>query len=127
MLVGIQVIGLLFSLFMMYLSFLYFKRNEFGKLEVTIWILLWLFLAFITLFPTALNFLVKNVLSMKRPLDFYMICGFLVVILLTFYNYSMTKKNNLRLERIVRKLASDNYGKETHKDIEKIFEIHEKK
>ena len=112
MVVGIQIVGLAFVVFMLYLTFLHFKRKEFSGLECGTWIVLWLVLAFITLFPTSLNFIVKNILSMKRPLDFYIISGFLFVILLTFFNYSLAKKNNKQIEIIVRKLALNTSGPE---------------
>jgi hypothetical protein len=107
MLVGIQILGILFGLFMTYFTYLKFKRQELGFREMTAWIIVWVGLMFVTLFPTSLNFFVKDVLSMKRPLDFYIICGFLFITLINFYNYAATKRVNQKMELIVRSLASN--------------------
>jgi hypothetical protein len=105
MLVGIQILGILFGLFMTYFTYLKFKRQELSFREMTAWIIVWIGLMFVTLFPTSLNFFVKGALSMKRPLDFYIICGFLFITLISFYNYTAIKKINQKMELIVRSIA----------------------
>src|SRR3989338_4627388 len=104
---GIQLLGLIFGLFMIYFTFLHFKRKQFGVLELTVWIILWGGLLFVTLFPNGLDFLVKRVLSLKRPLDFFIICGFLFLTFLSFYNYTLTKKTALKVEAVVSRIALD--------------------
>jgi len=42
---------------------------------------------------------------MNRPLDFFIVLGFLFLIFLTFFNYTLIKKNQERIERVVRRLA----------------------
>lgn len=102
---GIQIVGIFFGIFMLYLSFLSFKRREFNNGEYLFWIASWVVLIFLTLFPKSLDFLVKKVLSMNRPLDFFIVLGFLFLIFLTFFNYTLIKKNQERIERVVRRLA----------------------
>src|SRR3989338_1203297 len=105
MLLGIQIVGILFGLFMLYLTFLHFKRREFKTLEFNAWVVLWALLMYVTLFPNSLDFLVKGILRLKRPLDFFIICGFLFVALITFLNYSSSKKSEKKIEQIVSQLA----------------------
>ena len=38
---GIQIIGILFGFFMMYYTFLQYKRKEFKMGEYTFWLILW--------------------------------------------------------------------------------------
>ena len=102
---GIQITGILFGLFMLYYSFLNFKKKEFKLFEFSTWAALWVLLIFVALFPNSLDFLIKNVLSLKRPLDFFIIIGFLFLILLTFFNFNATKKNRKKIEKIIGKIA----------------------
>lgn len=102
---GIQIVGILFALFMIYYSFLNYKKKEFKKIEFGGWLVLWSGLIFLTLYPHSVSFLVENILSMQRPLDFFIVSGFLFLIALSFYNYNLARKNNRRLEKIVQEIA----------------------
>ncbi len=105
---GIQVVGLGFGIFMIYISFLQLKRNEFTLFETTAWITLWAGMLFVTIFPKSLNFLVKDVLNLGRHLDFYLILGFLFFIFATFFNYMKVRSNDKKIEKLVRKIALKN-------------------
>jgi len=105
MILGIQILGVLFGLFMIYLTFLHGKRKEFTSKEGFIWILLWLVFIFITLSPSSLDFIVKGVFNLKRPLDFLIIVGFMFLIGTIFYTYGIVRKNQKKLEDIVRAIA----------------------
>ena len=105
---GIQVVGIIFGLFMLYLTFLHLKRKEFTIVEAVGWFVLWISIAFMTLFPNSLDFLVKGVLNLQRPLDFFIICGFLFLIFATFFNYSQNRKNDKKIEKIVSRIAIHN-------------------
>jgi len=102
---GIQLLGLLFGLFMIYLTFLHRKRKDYTKKEGFIWIIMWIGFIFVTLFPNSLDFLVKRTFGLKRPLDFFIIIGFLFMVFISFYTYSIVRKNQKKLEEIVRKIA----------------------
>jgi len=105
MILGIQIAGVIFGLFMIYYSFLKFKRKEFSNIDCIFWITAWVLLIFLVLFPHSLDFLVKGVLNISRTLDFFIIMGFMFLIGLTFYTYSIVKKLNRRIESIVREVA----------------------
>jgi len=102
---GIQIVGLLFGLFMLYYSFLNFKKRNFSVSELFLWETFWVLLMFITLFPKSLDFLVKDILSLTRPLDFFIIIGFLFLILLTFVNYNITKISEKKVNKIISKVS----------------------
>lgn len=110
MISGIQIVGILFGLLMLYMTFLYQKRKQLSSKEALFWSVLWIFFMIIALFPSSLDFLVKGVLNMNRPLDFLIILGFMFLIGVTFYNYSAVKKNERRTEEIVRKIAMKKAG-----------------
>ena len=105
MIVGIQILGLLFGLFMLYITYLYRKRRELSNTEWLFWSALWLVFIILSLVPTSLDFIVKDVLNMSRPLDFLIIMGFMFLIGTNFYTYSLARKNRKQVEAIVRNIA----------------------
>ncbi len=104
MILGIQIIGILFGLFMLYYTFIHFKRNEISRPEVILWTFAWLFFIFLTIFPNSLDFVASS-LNLSRTMDFLIIMGFLFLIGLTYYDYFVTKKNQKKVELLVRKIA----------------------
>lgn len=105
MILGIQIFGVLFGLFMLYLTFLHSKRKEFTIKESSFWIILWVAFILIVLLPNSLDFLIKEVLNISRRLDFFIIIGFMLLTGIIFYTYTIVRKNQKRLEAVVRKIA----------------------
>ncbi len=100
----IQVAGALFGLFLIYLTFLQYKRHEFKASEFLIWAVIWVLFIIVSLFPRILESIVES-LKLQRIMDLFTITGFLFLVLLTFYNYFTLRKNNRKLEKIVREIA----------------------
>jgi len=101
---GIQIIGILFGFFMMYYTFLHYKRKEFTMREYGFWLILWALFIVVTLFPDILDPVLKS-LSVARALDFFIIIGFLFLIGMIFYTYTNVRANQKKLEEVVRKIA----------------------
>lgn len=104
MILGIQLLGLIFGLFMLYYSFIHYKRKEFTSKEWTFWLLLWIVFLYVTLFPRALDFVVST-LNLPRTMDLFIIVGFMVLIAMFFYTYTLVRINQRKLEQIVRRIA----------------------
>ena len=104
MVLAIQIFGFLFALFMIYYTFLNYKRKEFTGKEFGFWLILWVVFLIITFFPSVLEPIVK-VGGFYRPLDFLIISGFIFLIVAIFYTYTITRKTQHKLEQIVRALA----------------------
>ena len=104
MVLGIQIVGFLFGLFMLYYSFLNYKRKEFSAKEFVFWAVLWAAFIIVALFPTVLDPVVKS-FGFFRTLDMLIISGFLFLIMINFYTYRLTRKNQKQLEAIVRDMA----------------------
>lgn len=102
---GIQMLGILFALFMLYITFLYKRRNEFTVKESIFWFSAWIVLLILMIVPTSLDFFVQGVLNLGRRIDFFIIVGFIFLIGLTFYNYMHIKKMGNKVENLVRKIA----------------------
>jgi len=101
---GIQILGLLFGIFMMYYTFLHHKRKELTVKEYLFWIILWVLFVIVALFPVILDPIVKS-LNLARTMDFFIIVGFMFLIGSLFYIYLLVRGNQKRLEEIVRKIA----------------------
>jgi hypothetical protein len=104
MVLGIQIAGVLFGLFMLYYSFLQYKRKEFSINEATFWFILWGVFVLVSLFPGLLDQIGKD-LSFARTFDLLVTTGFLFLAGLFFYVYTKAKKNERQLEKVVREIA----------------------
>jgi len=51
MILGIQILGIVFSLIMIYLTFLYYKRKYYSKASLLLWTAVWLGALILVLFP----------------------------------------------------------------------------
>lgn len=107
---GIQLVAIIFGGFMLYFTYLHLKRKEFTIFEGVAWFGLWAGIMFMSLSPNSLDFFIKNILSLQRPLDFFIISGFLFLIFTTFYNYSQNRKNDKKIEKIISKIAIKNHN-----------------
>ena len=104
MALAIQIFGLLFGLFMVYYTFLKYKRNEFTVKESSFWIIFWVLFIVVTQKPEILDpFLTKW--GFVRAMDFFVVIGFIFLIGALFYTYTIVRRNQKMLEEIVRKIA----------------------
>ena len=103
----IQFLGTLFGIFMIYFTFLKFKRRELTKSEFLIWFIGWVIFIIIATIPTVLDPVVDK-FNFYRRLDFFIVIGFFTLLGLCFYNYSIVKKSQKKIEGVVRKIAIEN-------------------
>ena len=113
---GIQILGLLFSLVMLYLTFLHYKRKEYSVETFLFWIVLWIGFIFMVIFPTSLDFVIKDILKFGRRLDFFIIGGFIFLIALVYYNYITVKSIRIKVEKVIRKIALENAVKKNRNE-----------
>ena len=104
MVLGVQIVGVLFGLVMAYLTFLYHKRKEYSLNEYIFWTAIWGGFIIISLFPNTLYF-VQQSLKIVRIFDVLVIGGFMFLLAGNFYLYTVTKKMEKRMEKVVRKIA----------------------
>jgi len=114
MLLGIQIVGGLFALFMLYLAFLHRKRNDFSSKEYILWVILWLVAIGVTIFPNVLHPF-TSVLRLQRNMDLIIIAGFIFLIGITFNNYIMLTKTENKVEKLVRNVALEQGARKGNK------------
>lgn len=101
---GIQILGILFGFFMMYYTFLHYKRKEYTTKEYAFWSVFWAVFVVVTLFPQILD-PVLTTLNIVRALDFFIVVGFLFLMFVVLYTYTIVRKNERKLEEVVRQIA----------------------
>ena len=106
----IQFLGVLFGTAMIYFTFVKYKRKEINPAEFIIWAVGWVILIVIAIIPYALDPIIAP-LNFYRRLDFFVVLGFFVLLMLGFYNYTTIKKMERKLELFVRKEALESAEK----------------
>jgi len=101
---GVQIAGVLFGAFMLYYTFLNYKRKQFTTTEFTFWIIVWISFASIAIYPSALDLIAPKI-GAYRNLDLITLAGLMFLSVSVFYTYTLTRKNQKQLETVVRELA----------------------
>lgn len=102
---GVQIIAVLFAIFMIYVAFLHWKRRDIRGVEIFFWSILWLGFIIITLFPKILES-VSQLLFFARVMDLLMIAAFMILAFLGFQNYVSNKRTERKIEELVRREAT---------------------
>jgi len=100
--IGLQIIAIIFALWMIYFSYLHFKRGEFNRVEFLFWQILWIGLIVVVIFPASVNFILKT-FSITRTFDLVVIVGIVILFAITFRNYVIIKRMEKKIEDFVRK------------------------
>ena len=101
-----QIIASVFALFMIYLTFLHYKREEFSSYQFFVWEALFVGFLLSVWLPDRLNGLMEQ-LGIIRAFDLFAIVGFAMILFLVFHNYLLLTKLERRLETKVRAKALD--------------------
>lgn len=104
MITGLQIIAIVFSLIMIYLSYLHYQRKEIGKVEFMSWWIIWTGAMVIIIFPKLLRGFAGTFL-ITRVFDFMVIGGFILVITLSYLAYVKHKSLERKIEKLVREQA----------------------
>ncbi len=113
---GIQIVGILFGLCMFYITFLHKQRKNFTNKEYVFWIFLWIFFIALSIFPRSLDYLIKDILSLNRRIDFFIITGFMFILGIIFYLYTVIRQIQKKIEKIIRNTAIKEVHKPLHKE-----------
>lgn len=107
MMLGIQLIGIIFALGLLYASYTNLKKKSFTINEYLFWSVISIAIIVSALFPSIFNPIIET-LSFKRTLDFLTVIGFLFLIAGLMYLYVVVRNLNTRLERLAMKIAQQN-------------------
>jgi len=107
MITGIQILGVVFSLMMLYLTYVYYKRNNYGYRSAILWSLIWLGVAVLLLIPRTVYGIMQT-LQIERTADFFVLGAALFFTLVIFYLYVNVKRLSRKIEELVRNEAINN-------------------
>ena len=108
--IGVQIIAILFAIFMIYVAFLHWKRKDINGGEIFFWTFLWLGFIIITLFPNILQNLTK-LLFFTRVMDLLMVVAFMILAFLGFQNHISNRRMEKKIEELIRKEATKDVDK----------------
>jgi hypothetical protein len=109
MITGIQIVAVIFSLAMTYVTFLHFKKRELAYFEALFFFLIWLGAILLTVFPKSIDFILTT-FHIYRLLDLATIVGFMFLIGLAYKNYLEIKDLKRKIEKLVRDRSLKNLG-----------------
>jgi hypothetical protein len=105
---GVQIIGILFAMFMIYVSFLNWKKSDISRSEMSFWLLLWIIFILITLFPKILQGL-STFLVFTRVMDLLMVIAFMILTIIGYMNHISNRELEKKIERLVKNQAIKKY------------------
>ena len=104
MVLVLQALGIAYLAFMLYLTFLYYKRNQYTFRNFIFWVAIWLIGIILLVMPETSSVITER-LAVPRVLDFYLVLGLMCFSILCFFSFANVKRNEQKIEELVRKLA----------------------
>jgi hypothetical protein len=114
MIMGLQIMGILFALIMIYFTYLYYKRQHYNLRGLIVWMGIWCGFAVMIVFPESIYGIMQT-LKIERTVDFFVIGGFFVFSIILFHLYIITKDMQKKMENLVRKIAIMNKKEKNEK------------
>lgn len=104
MIIGLQILAILFALSMIYFAVHSYKRGELNGAEIVSWLIMWGLAIIVIIFPELLRTFASTFL-VTRVFDLMVIFGFILVISIVANAYIRTKRLEKKLEDLVRREA----------------------
>lgn len=99
-----QIIGGIFILLIIYITYLSYKKKEIPERGFAFWTAVWVIAFLLVLFHEKVNKILPS-LQIIRTLDLYMIVGFMFLFLIMFYLYKKSKIFEKKIEILARNQA----------------------
>lgn len=110
---GIQILGLIFGLFFVFITYKNIKKSKLKTFEGSLWILIWLGLVAVSINPLIIDFVAIDLFKMSRSLDFMIVLSFLIMFSILYYMYLIVKNTETRVEKLVRNIAIEELKENT--------------
>lgn len=109
--VGIQIVSIAFSLFMIYFTYHGYRRQHFEIYGFLIWLIVFLSLIIFTLFPS-IFVPVLEIIKVPSLFDFFLIVGGFFLITICYVNFVQIQKLKRELHNVVQDKALRNEERE---------------
>lgn len=101
MILGLQVIAIVFALIMIYFAYVHYKKGDINGTEILFWFAAWTGAVLIIIFPEVFSLFARTI-AISRAFDLAVIGGFILVIPVVYLSYVKTRKLEKKLEDLVR-------------------------
>jgi len=102
---GIQIFAVIFALLMLYLTYFYYRRKDLNFNDLLVWFVVWIVFLFGVLFPQYLDFFMNQVFNVVSVIQLFTIFGFMFFSIVIFYLYKTVRKNQMKIEKLVKNVA----------------------
>lgn len=100
----LQMTALGFGIYMIFWSFLSYKKRLFYLNELYFWTTVWSAFILVTIFPGTLKIILQT-FNINRTMDLLMILAFMIIWAITFKNYLDNQSLKNKLNELVKKEA----------------------
>lgn len=104
MVIWLQILGIIFALLMIYITLLFYRRNEIKFSDLIIWAPIWLFFLYGVVFPRSLDIFVQT-FSVESAVELFTIAGFMFIIGIVFYLFKIVRVQQRKLKQVVKAIA----------------------
>jgi hypothetical protein len=104
MLIWLQFWGIIFALCMIYITLLYYRRNEIRFVDLLIWMPIWIFFLGGVLFPRSLDIFVQA-FNVRSAVELFTVAGFMFIIGVVFYLSRSIRLQQSKMQRLVKAIA----------------------
>ena len=101
---GIQILGLIFGIVMLYLTYLSFRKKDFMFGDFLLWFLVWLGFSLAVIFPSSLKLFMQT-FGVVSVVQVFSILGMMFIFVLVFYLYKTVRKSQRKMEQVVKEVA----------------------
>lgn len=102
--IAIQILAILFALWMTYFTSLHFRRREFAFSEFVMWEVLWVGLIVVVVFPASVHFLLTT-FKINRTFDLVVIVAIMALFASSFRTTVLLKRVQRKMEDVIRREA----------------------
>jgi hypothetical protein len=104
MILGLQILAILFAMTMVYFAMIHYKKSELLQGEFLAWVFIWALVVFAALFPEILRTYAQE-FFLTRLFDLLVIGAFIVIISMVSIIYVKVKDLEKKMTKLVRKDA----------------------
>src|SRR3990167_8657365 len=100
MILGLQIIALMFALIMIYFAYLHYRRGEINGMEMLFWLIAWVGAIFIAVFPEVFRTFSATI-AITRAFDLAMIGGFILIIPIVYSAHIRIRRIEKKIEELI--------------------------
>lgn len=110
MILGLQIIALVFALVMIYIAYVHYRKGEINGLEILFWLICWMGAIGIIIFPEVFK-VFSATIAISRAFDLAVLGGFILIIPLVYLSHVKTNKLEKKFEDFIRTESLQNIRK----------------